>query len=308
MTMHWRRLALAAALALAPAAAAAESLAVDGVQRTYAVEAPAAADHPLAVVFFLHGAGGSDRAIDRDGWTVKARSEGFLLVGLQGLPADPGRPASPRLNPNIWNDGSGRGRRAPGDDADVRYFDAVLAAVERAYPVDRDRIYVAGHSNGASMALRLAAARSGEVAAVAILAGGLQLADPPPPKRPVPALMMLGELDPIVPLNGGPSTLPWGGRTYQNPAFIQTPQAWARRNGCPADARPAVVDSALARTYRWPCQVTFMVLRGQGHAWPTGDAGNGAPAFLRKVTGPTNPDQDATDLAWRFLEDKRLGG
>jgi polyhydroxybutyrate depolymerase len=304
---RWPALALASALLAASAseASANETIIVDGVRRTYAIEAPAGGAGARPVVFFLHGAGGSADAIARDGWSAEARREGFLLVGLQGLPVDPARPSDLRGNPNIWNDGSGRGRRTAADEADVRYFDAVLAAVEKTYPVDRSRIYVAGHSNGASMSFRLAEERGDEIAAIAVLAGGVQMAAPP--RRPVPALIMLGEQDPIVPLNGGRTTLPWGGRTYDNPPFIQTAETWARRNGCDADARPTETDAAQTRTLQWaPCQVTFVILRNHGHQWPNGPQSGFTPPFIRRATGPYNAGLDATEMAWRFLKDKRL--
>lgn len=282
----------------------AQTITVDGRQRQYAVIAPDAppAGRKLPLVIFFHGAGGGMSAIKRDRWDEKARKEGFVVVGMQGLPVLTDQPSNFRQNPNIWNDGSGRGRRDPAAEDDVDYFDAVVAAVSKAYPIDPERIYVVGHSNGASMTLRLAQERADRIAAFAVLAGGIWTTRPV--TRPVPALFMLGELDPIVPLAGGSVRMPFGGHMQDNPPFIDNPTAWSLRNGCAKGETPKAVDGPLMKTLTWSCGVTFDIFHQHGHGWPSGK-GAAAPAFAQAV-GPNNTAINATDLAWDFLKDKRL--
>src|SRR5262245_51659219 len=64
----------------------------------------------VPVVLMFHGAGGTARwTIEETGLTRIADHEGFLAVFPEGVPAKPDEPPSFRRNPQLWNDGSGRG-------------------------------------------------------------------------------------------------------------------------------------------------------------------------------------------------------
>jgi poly(3-hydroxybutyrate) depolymerase len=91
-------------------------------------------------------------------------------------------------------------------EADVRgrdlpFFDALVAQLEKKYPVDASRIYAIGHSNGAGFATFLLFTRPDVIAAVAAHSGiyppgyhGL-----PVPKHKAPLFVIWGEKDEFSP-------------------------------------------------------------------------------------------------------------
>jgi polyhydroxybutyrate depolymerase len=76
---------------------------------------------------------------------------------------------------------------------DVAFFDAIVGALPVELPIDHQRLYVSGFSNGASMSGRLMIERSDTFAAFAMAAGLLAVSGPA--VRPAPALFTVGSLD-----------------------------------------------------------------------------------------------------------------
>jgi predicted esterase len=75
-------------------------------------------------------------------------------------------------------------------------FDALVRELSDTYVIDRQRIYVLGHSMGGGATSRLAADRSDKVAAACCLAGGGGRAKP---TAMAPTLIIAAELDKIIP-------------------------------------------------------------------------------------------------------------
>jgi predicted esterase len=106
--------------------------------------APAAAKkgEPLPLVIALHGTGGSDNLyFDANGHGVTAQlceRRGWLLVSPNGGPTS-----------------------------------GLIDAVDKLYPVDRNHVFLLGHSLGAMQAVELAADTPEQFAAVAALSGGV---------------------------------------------------------------------------------------------------------------------------------------
>jgi len=86
------------------------SLTHGGVERHWLLHRPAALPsgrRPLVLMF--HGAGGSaGLAARQTGWSELGDREGFLVAYPEGTARDPSEPPAFRLNPQAWNDGSGR--------------------------------------------------------------------------------------------------------------------------------------------------------------------------------------------------------
>src|SRR5262245_1071881 len=148
---------------MAPAGDHRVLLSQDGLDRSYVLHLPRSPG-PLPLVMMIHGAGGSaEFAADETGWSSLADREGFAVVYPEGVPVRP--PKAPKFltNPQEWNDGSGRGRQD-----DVGFLLEILDDLDG---IDTRRVYVAGFSNGAGIAFRLAAEHAGRVAALAPVAG-----------------------------------------------------------------------------------------------------------------------------------------
>jgi poly(3-hydroxybutyrate) depolymerase len=78
---------------------------------------------------------------------------------------------------------------------DLPFFDALVAELQKNFPIDPARIHVVGHSNGANFATFLLAARADVIASGAVQAGAhLPPARTPSAHRP-PLLLTWGEQD-----------------------------------------------------------------------------------------------------------------
>lgn len=82
---------------------------------------------------------------------------------------------------------------------DVGYLDGLLDELEASMPIDAERIYVTGHSNGGYMSYRMACDRSERIAAIAPLAGSnFRTPEECGATRAVPVLHTHGTADPDV--------------------------------------------------------------------------------------------------------------
>jgi polyhydroxybutyrate depolymerase len=182
---------LAAAICLAVTGslhAQAMNFAVNGVQRQAFILAPANASRSserLPLLFAFHGHGGNMVQTAAQMRFDKVWPEA-IVVYMQGLPTKTG--GDPSGDQPGW-------QQEPGQfaDRDLKFFDAVLAAVRKALPVDDDRVYATGFSNGGIFTYLLWGTRPRTFAALAVVAAekfpGVHLA------VPIPFLQIAGEQD-----------------------------------------------------------------------------------------------------------------
>ena len=185
----------ALALSIQTATAAQQRLmtwTVDGVQRQALVFEPSTGSpqdkRPL--VFAFHGHGGNMRMFAK---TVELETHWLqaIVVYPQGLPTTSG----------IDRQGTKPGwQHLAGDegDRDLKFVDAMLATLRSEYPVDEQRVYATGFSNGAIFSLLLWAQRSEAFASFAIVGGALAPSQHLTTAKPV--LQIAGESDPLVTL------------------------------------------------------------------------------------------------------------
>lgn len=134
---------------------------VDGTRRQALVYVPTTAKvQPAPIVFAFHGHGGNMERVSRM-WDYQKLWSQAIVVYMQGLKT-PGQLTDPEGNNAGW-------QHAVGDhtDRDLQFFDAVLASLEKEYPVDKKRIYATGHSNGGGFTYLLWEARPSVFAAFA---------------------------------------------------------------------------------------------------------------------------------------------
>lgn len=276
------------------------TITVSGHQRSYLLHVPpgAAACKALPLVIMLHGGGGkAESTANETGWSVKADAAGFMAAYPNATPADPGKPASFRGNPQTWNDGSGRFKKDGGETDDVAFIGAVMDDIATRALLDKRRIYLTGFSNGASMAFVAGMELSGRVAAIAPVAGACWLPEVKL-KRGLPMLYITGTADPMNPLNGGPLKLGLGGK--DKPPVQDSILKWVKALEAPVE--PAETGEAKGvRTVRYGpgrdgAGVVFVSIEGQGHVWPGGR--NLLPELLvGKATGRLK----AVDTIWDFF-------
>lgn len=253
--------------------------------------------HPLVVL--LHGAGGTARlALGNTQWLELADREGVLLAVPEGTRRDPHRPPAFRQNPQAWNDGSGRGHTARMGTDDVGFLARLIEQLTAGGGADPARVYVAGFSNGGSMAFRLAAERPDLVTAIGPVAGHCWV-EPTRATRPVPALMIFGGVDPLNPIEGGEVTTPWGAQEY-HPPVRQSFDRWRTLAGCDGSVLESGQGSGVREWSADGCvpgvEVRMLVVDDLGHHWP------GAPRLLPPwIAGPASSRLHGASALWEFF-------
>lgn len=287
----------------APAAATtgpatAESLTTaDGRTRTFHTYVPASVDTsagapamPLLVA--LHGGTGSGLQYERSsGFDGLAEANGFMVVYPDAVGiGDDGTEL------RTWNGGQCCGPAATQGVDDVAFVDQLIGELEDRYPVDSDRVFAAGHSNGAILAYRLACELSDDVAAIGVQAGtlGVEGCDP---ARPVSVLHIHGTDDQNLPVDGGVGPDSLAGVDFSPPR--DGLETLARADHCTGEPveSTAATDPDLMVTQWTACAdgatVAFLAVTGASHAWM------GSAAASR--SGAPYPDLDASLQIWSFL-------
>jgi polyhydroxybutyrate depolymerase len=261
-----------------PTGTSEQTLDVEGVERSYRAFVPGELTEPAPLVLVLHGGGGSARQAEESyGWTDLADDEGFVALHPQGLH-------------RTWNTEGGCCGRAEAEQVDdVAFLEALIGHVSAELPIDPDRVYVTGMSNGAMMAYTLVC-RSDAVAAIAPVAGTM-LDDCPEP-RPVSVHHVHGLLDRTVPFDGSPGA---GVARIDGPSVPVVVDFWRAVNGC---LDPTVVtDGPVQRTVAG-CSagrsVDLVTVEDAGHQWP------GSRTVRDEADAPST-SLDATAEIWRFF-------
>ncbi|MBX7210843.1 MAG: hypothetical protein K1X78_21230 [Verrucomicrobiaceae bacterium] len=196
LTLHCFRLAVASAaigvasLVHAEAALQKREFVVDGMKREAMLYAPAkAGSEPSPLIFGFHGHGGNMNNSARQ-YHFHTLWPEAIVIYPQGLNT-PGRLTDPEGKKPGWQSG-------PGDqgDRDLKFFDAMLAALRKEFKVDDRRVYSSGHSNGGGFTYLLWAARADQFTAFAPSAAAA--AKSQSLLKPKPALHVAGENDPLV--------------------------------------------------------------------------------------------------------------
>ena len=181
-----------------------KNIKVDGISRRYAIYIPQhIGTSSVPLVFELHGGGiyiedmtgESGHKTPYKLWMDLAGDEKFIVVYPEGLNGAYDKPT--------WNDCRGDCIVSSGAD-DVRFIAELIKKIETDYPVDQDRIYVSGTSNGGFMAQRLGIELNDKIAAIASVAAAMPaVSECGPPEDPISVLFMNGTDDNHMPFNGG---------------------------------------------------------------------------------------------------------
>lgn len=170
------------------------SVEADGKKRQALVFFPEAkSETPAPLVFAFHGHGGGSRNAARS-FNVHKHWPEAVVAYPQGLPGVVGI-TDPEGAKTGW-------QKNPGEleDRDLKFFDALFAELQKQANIDLRRVYVMGHSNGSRFACVLWAKRGDKFAAVGTSGGqgGAMLRD----AVKLPAVLVAGEKDPLVPYAG----------------------------------------------------------------------------------------------------------
>jgi polyhydroxybutyrate depolymerase len=142
--------------------AAPESISVRGRERSFIARIPASyrGDEPHDLVVAFHGRTNSNAQV-RDYFGLDEALPEAIILYPSALPESLGF---------RWSDPGD----LPGELRDYALLDSLLVAFGTALCVDLERVFVVGHSLGASFANSVACHRGGVVRAVASVAGGIE--------------------------------------------------------------------------------------------------------------------------------------
>ena len=267
---------------------------------------------PRPLVLVLHGHGGSAAqamgqkagASPLAAWLPIADREGIYIAALDGSKAGDGKAG--------WNDCR---RDAPGNPPvdDVAFAREVVQKLVAAGRVDPQRVYAMGMSNGAMMTYRLAQELApplaGFVAVSGLMASDNGCAPTRQPQQKIPAMVITGTEDPLVPYNGGQVSF---GKAQRGGVLgaEATAQALRRMNQNTAPAQRTVFGVAQQRDSSWverldfgaanePGRVALLTVHGGGHIEPS--ISQPYRRFYERLVGRQNHDLESAEVAWRFF-------
>ena len=248
----------------------------DGKMRTFNlyVAPRVPAQRPVPLLLVLHG-------LFVDPATTEATSGLDRVADEQDVAV-----AYPAGLDGSWNAGRCCGPSAARRVDDVGFLAHVVDLVATIRPIDRNRVYIAGFSNGGMMALKAACERPDVFAAAASVAGTLQT--PCGGRAPVSALLLNGQRDTTVPYTGSEYS------RFLKTALTPVPTAMrtlAKHAGCVA-VRDSSSYRHATRTYRGCASrssLQLVTVPQLGHRWPT----------MKKDR------VDGERLVWQFLSAQR---
>jgi polyhydroxybutyrate depolymerase len=213
------------------------------------------------------------------GWT-QLMSDAERISGYDSMALDPGAVVVyPQGYGDSWNAGACCEPANTDGVDDVGFLRALIDRMEGDYPIDPNRVFVVGGSNGGEMAERAACELSERIAAIADVIGTL-LVDCNP-SQPVSVIAIHGTADDRTPIDGGPT----GCQDAPCPAFLDVMARWRQIDGCTSD--PAITTEGTVETTTYSScadgtEVTFITVDGGTHDWY-----------------PSNPDDRA--VTWDFF-------
>ena len=288
---------------LAATQALAETMTIDGTERTFAAFVPEKRPAPLVLV--LHG--NTQQGVDmqtRASWPEVARREQFIAIYPDGLN---------RAWADLRSGAEVVGRRPPAGTDDVAFLMALVAKYIKDGTADPKRIYIAGVSNGGAMTMTLACKepQTFAAAAVMIMSFTATMAEACRPQQPIPMLLMNGTADTLIAYQGGRST-----SQYALPNVWSTERTigfWRKVNGCEAGNGATSnlpdkdrEDSSTVTRIDSRCPpgkdvVLFRVNDG-GHRVPGKGSDAKMPRAADAILGPQNHDIDGPDVIWEFFK------
>jgi len=263
-----------------------------GGDRSYRLHIPAGYDPavPVPLVVALHGGGGNGANLQATvGLDAIADREGFLVV----YPDGNGRLEDALLT---WNVGNCCGYALDLQVDDVAFIRGLVGHLATSYAIDSDRVYATGMSNGGMMSYRLACQASDLFAAVAPVAGALNVECEP--SEPVSVLAIHGTADQYVLFEGGAPAVSADTHERTDRSVHYAVTYWAARDGCSLEPIRDQTGTVIHEVYP-DCGaglgVELLAVEGGTHAWP------GAGKFSSQGDEPSQA-LDASEAMWAFFE------
>ncbi len=269
---------------------------VDGETRSFIVYKPSSATTsqapPLMIV--LHGGLGNGAAMERtSGMDNVADKEGFIVVYPNGTGP---RYAMRRQvkNRRTWNAGSCCGPAVRFNVDDVAFISNLIDKMQREYGIDPRRVYVAGFSNGAMLAYRLACEIPEKITAIIAVSGTLAVDSCSDKANQVAVLHIHGEMDDNVPYKGGMGHNSRAGVRHRS--VEETVRMMTATRDC-APPKVEILHGVIKHTtYTCTSGAPFelITIKNGKHVWPGGHGRRNTPEDGRYIS--------ASEAAWNFAK------
>jgi polyhydroxybutyrate depolymerase len=230
------------------------------------VYAPAPAPGPLPVVLVFHGGGGgadwmANRSVDL---TRTLSGAGYITVYMNG--------STKRRTEKLrtWNAVHCCAYAARAKINEAAYADAVIEALDKRFDIDRTRIFLMGHSNGAMLSYRLAGQMKTTPRAIAPMSGAIFADQPDVPDR-TSIFMYHAVDDEVLSYDGNPEDKAERWRTAPHVGFLKAEEKFAALKDCGAPASSSF-DGGVKMTERaCPGSSSLVAVTGPsgGHDWPS---------------------------------------
>ncbi len=261
--------------------------------RTYLLHVPPSyvPGTPMPLIIAMHGGFGWGAQLQNQSkLSVKSNIAGFIVVYPEGVKG--------QFGIRTWNAGGCCGYAMTNNIDDVGFIMALLDTLIANYSIDTTRVYATGISNGAFMSYRLACEKSDRIAAIAPVAGSMNVSACNP-VRPVPIIHFHSYLDTAVPYQGGIGT---GTSGHYNPPLDSVFNAWSSYDNCTVQ-HDTIHDSTDYTQVNWTncnCNtaINFYITHDGGHSWPGGTATETGDSVSTVV--------NANDLMWTFFQQHSL--
>lgn len=192
-----------------------------------------------------------------------------------------------------WNVGRGSGT-LPSNTDDISFASAMVDVIKARFPVDPERIYAMGFSNGAQMVAAMACRVSGKLAAGGMVAHTMNI-QPCEPDHKMPIALIHGAKDPYAKFSGG---------GVGNIGSWQESVSFFRQIHELKGDGSILFEKPTARCRNWlsgdkkPMVLGCVAFDG-GHNWP------GGVDFEVEQFGKVNRDINATEVLFSFFSNHK---
>ena len=193
-----RRLAITTALIVVASAApalAAKSTLVVGGDRPVTVQLPGKITKPAPLLILMHSASSSGERQEKNSKLASAAMKaGMIFLAPNGTIGVDGR--------RVWNAAKSCCQKPGIEVDDITYINSLIDEIALQIPVDQERIYMVGHSNGGFMSIAFACS-TGRIAGVVSLAGAMDTDAKCLSDQPFSFLQIHGTEDSTIKFGGG---------------------------------------------------------------------------------------------------------
>lgn len=234
--------------------------------REFILYTPERATGPVPVVLVFHGGGGGAEWMARKSQTLTRTltEAGYAVAYMNGS----SRRGGDKLR--TWNAAHCCAYAQRRNIDETAYADAAIEALDARLRIDRARIFLTGHSNGAMLSYRLAGAIKVTPRAIAPISGAIFADQPDMPAR-TSIFMYHAQDDEVLSYSGSPDDKAERWRTQPHLGFVTAEAKLAEMKACGAATGVSSVPgiTATTRSCAGGSVLVATTTSAGGHEWLT---------------------------------------